>query len=420
MKKKLIIIAVILLAVIGGYIYFRSKGSSQTPTYQTDTASRGTLISTVSASGNITAGNNINIATNASGTINQVFVKVGDKVTQGQKIATISLDQNALQKQAQAMASLLSAKNQLASAQANLNQLQAAEFSANQKFLNDASMRGLATDDPTYIQEWATWKQAEANYINQAGQIQSAQASLTSAGYAYQQISSTVTSPASGTISNLTIAPGSSVSGETSSGNSNSSTPQVIGTVAREQQTIAEVDLSEIDAAKVTPGKKVTLTMDAFPNKTFTGVVQVIDTNGVVSSGVTTYPATILFDNGAPTMYPNMAVTAKIIINVVDDVIMVPSSAVQTSSSGTTTVRELQKGKLVNVPVTIGDANEASTIIVSGVNEGDTVVTAVINSTTSTGTSGASSPFSGLNRTGGAAGAGAGGGANRSFVRIGG
>ncbi|MCL4384313.1 efflux RND transporter periplasmic adaptor subunit [Patescibacteria group bacterium] len=393
MRKKYVIIGAMILAVIGGYFYFKSKNGNQTPAYQTSQAEKGTLIVSVSASGNITSGNNINISTNASGTINQVFVKIGDKVSQGQKIANLTLDQDALQKQTQAWASYLTAKNQLATAQANINQLQAAEFQANQKFINDAAARGLTTDDPTYIQEWATWKQAEANYQNQSGQINQAQAAQTSAWYAYQQISSTITAPFSGIITSLTIAPGSLITGATSS--STNSTPQVIGTVARQQQTQALVSLSEIDAAKVQPGQKVTMTMDAFPNKTFTGKVLLINTNGQVSSGVTTYPATILFDTNEDNMYPNMGVNAKIITNIKDNVILVPTAAVLTAN-GENMVRILNSGQVSTVSVTTGDANDTQTEIVSGVNEGDTVITSVTSRSNNSGSS--SSPFGGANR----------------------
>ena len=414
MKNKKITVGIIVLLIIGGFLYFRSKNKTSAPTYQTAQAVRETLVTTVSSSGSITSGNNISITTNASGTINQVFVKNGDTVVMGQKIASITLDQNALQKQTQAWASYLSAKNQLASAQSNLYQLQAAAFSANQKFINDAAERDLATSDPTYIQEWATWKQAEANYNNQSGQISQAQASLSSAWYNYQQISSTITAPAPGVISNLTVASGSLISGGTTSSNSTSTTPQTIGTVAKTEQTQALVNLSEVDVAKVKPGMKVTITMDAFPTKTFTGKILVINTNGTVSSGVTSYPTTILFDTTADNIYPNMGVSAKIITNVKDNVITVPSAAVQ-SSNGQTTVRELKNGQLTLIPVEVGDSSDTATEIISGVNEGDLVVTSVIQSSSTTSSSGSSSVFSGLNRGGGAGGAG-----GATFRRIGG
>ena len=161
---------------------------------------------------------------------------------------------------------------------------------------------------------------------------------------------------------------------------------------------MAQVSLSEIDAAKVKAGQKVTITMDAFPTKSFTGTVLLINTNGSVSSGVTTYPVTILFDTSTDTIYPNMAVNVKIITNIKDNAILVPSAAVLTSN-GATTVRELVKGELVLVQATVGDSSDTMTEVLAGVNVGDTMVTSITTSTAKTTTTG-TSPFSGLNRTG--------------------
>ena len=153
--------------------------------------------------------------------------------------------------------------------------------------------------------------------------------------------------------------------------------------------------------------------MNAFPTQTFTGKIVSIDTTGSVSSGVTTYPAYITYDSAIDGIYPNMAVDASIITNVVDNVVMVPSAAVQTDSSGNTTVRVMKNGNVSTVTVTTGASNDTQTEIDSGVNDGDTVVTGsstAAAATTSTGTS----PFSSLGGRG--FGGGGGGGAVRAVT----
>lgn len=390
--KRLIIAGIVILLVIFGAtrIFGQKK---QSATYQTSTAEKGTLITSVSTSGTISSGNSINITSGATGVINTVYVKNGDPVKMGQKIADVTLDQDSQQKQTAAWSSYLQAKNSLASAQSKLYSLQAAEFAANQKFINDAVARDLATDDPTYIQENATWLQSQADYINQSSVITQAQAALSSAWLSYQQTSATITAPAAGTVDNLTITPGLVI---TSSNSSNSTTTlNTLGVVkSSNNQLQANVNLSEIDVVKVKAGQKVTMTLDAYPDKTFTGKVVVVNTNGQVSSNVTTYPTTIQFDSPDTGIYPNMAVTAQIMTNIKDNVILVPSAAVQTSN-GQSTVRVLKNGQVQSVNVQIGSSNDTQTEIVSGINEGDNVVTSV--STTSSGsTSSSTSPFSAL------------------------
>lgn len=396
---------VVLLLVLGfwGYKNFGNKTSA--PGFQTAKVEKGSLVTSVSASGNILSGNSIDITTTATGVVTNVYVKNGEAVTQGQKIADIALDQASQSKLASAYSSYLSAKSSVDSAQAKINSLQSDEFTANQKFINDAVARGLATDDPTYIEEDANWLQAEADYKNQQGVISQAQAALNSASLALSQISSTITAPAAGTVANLILTPGLPISAPSST---TTSSVQKFGTIvmAQEGGLEASVNLSEVDAPKVDPGQRVTLTLDAFPDKTFTGKVGSINTTGTVSSGVTTYPAIVALDTSATNIYPNMAVSAKIITDIKNSVLLVPTAAVITRG-GQSQVRTLQNGKEVDVDVQTGDSNDTQTEITSGLKEGEEVITGTVSAGRSAG-SGSTSPFGGF---GGGRGGGFGGGA---------
>jgi len=411
MRKKIILSIVALIIV--GFIGYKIAGSrSKQPQYQTAAAERGTLVTTVSASGNISAGGTVNITTGATGTVTQIYVKNGDAVVQGQKIADITLDRDAQQRQTQAWASYLSAQNQLNNAKTALYTLQSsmftkwktytdiAENSTNQNPDGSPNATNRTLTQFTTVQD--DWLATEANYKNQQNVIAQTQASLTSAYYNYQLLASTVTAPAAGVISNITIAQGLPVTlSSSSSNNSNSTSTQAVGTITLPEGGVqAIVDLSEVDAVKVVSGNKATMTLAAFPNKTFTGKVLILNTNGIVSSGVTTYPATIAFDTTEKNMYPNMAVDANIITNVKDDVILIPTASVQTTN-GTSTVRILRNGHVSTVSVETGDSNDTQTEIVSGINVGDVVITSVINTTTNTQTR-TTSPFSSFGGGGGA------------------
>ncbi len=386
--SKIRLAIVIILLIAGGYFGYKNYAAkNQAPVYQTAQVQKETLINSVTASGNITTANNVSITIQAAGVVKEVLVKNGDKVTQGQTIATLTLDQASQQKAAAAYASYLSAKNALDNANAKYNSLQNTLFVTNQKLINDAVARGLLTTDPTYIEENATWLQSEADYKDQATAISAAQTSLSAASLNLSQISSTITAPAAGVIKGLTITPGAIVTVTSSSSNS-TSTSQVLGSVYQEGPIQSQVNISEIDSTKVSEGQKATLILDAFPNLTFTGKVVSINTNGVVSSGVTSYPAVISFDSGNDHIYPNMAVTAKIITNIKPDVILVPSAAIQAGQ-----VRVMKNGKVTSVPVEVGDSNDTQTEITSGINEGDNVVVGTTNPSAGTGTGGTASPF---------------------------
>ena len=390
-SKTKIAVLIIMLVVSGYFVYTKISSQNQAPTYQTAQAQTGTLINTITATGTITSANNVNITIQASGVVKEVLVKNGDKVTQGQTIATLTLDQASQQKAAGAYASYLSARNSLDNANAKYNSLQNTLFVANQKLINDAVARGLLTSDPTYIEENATWLQAESDYKNQATAILAAQSSLTAASLNLSQTSSTITAPASGIIKGLTITPGAIVTVTSSSSNA-TSTSQVLGSINQEGSILAQVNISEIDSVKALEGQKATLTLDSFPGVTFTGKVVSINTNGVVSSGVSTYPAVISFDSGNDHIYPNMAVSAKIITSVKNDVVLVPNAALSTGANGSS-VRVLKNKKVITVNVTVGDSNEMETEISSGISDGDIVVTGVVNASSKAASTNTSSPF---------------------------
>lgn len=391
-KHKRITIAFVFI-LIAVFVFLRLRSKRVAPTYQTSTAEKGTLISTVSASGTIVATNNIDVTSTANGLVAKVYVKEGDKVVKGQKLFQITLDASGQQRQSQAYAAFLSAQNSLNSAKASYYTLQASSFAANQKFINDAVARNLATNDPTYIQENDAWLAAESNFNNAGNSINAAQANLTNASIAQAQASSVVVAPVSGTIENITVVPGMAITNSTSSSSSDSSATTVANVVTPGNPA-ATVNIAEVDVAKVKAGQKVTLTFDSIADATFTGIVAGINKLGTSSSGVTNYPATIQFDSPSDKILPNMQVSASIITDIKDDVILVPSSAV-TTQNGQTMVRELKNNVLTNVPVTIGEKSDSQTEIVEGVNEGDIVVTSIITANTTNANSSGTSVFGG-------------------------
>ena len=297
-------------------------------------------------------------------------------------------------RQAQAFAQLLSAQNNLNSAQAKLNSLQSTLFKTNQAFVTDRGVSNPSDQDradPKYIEENAEWLQAEADYKNQQGVISQAQAGLNSAGLAYNAVSSSITAPTDGVISDITIAPGMVVTNTQSSAN-NSISSQVVASIKHTGTPIITVSLSEIDATRVKPGQKATITFDALPDKSFTGRVLGIDTTGTIASGVTSYPATIALDSGDDAILPNMSSSAAIITNVKDNVLLVPSGAVTTRGTQST-VYTMTKGQIESTDVTIGDSDGTETEIVTGLSEGDTVLIGYLPRSSTGGTTSAS-PFS--------------------------
>jgi RND family efflux transporter MFP subunit len=395
-------LGIVLIIGYMGYATFL-KPKSAAIQYQTATVQKGTLITTVSASGSVSSANNTPIVTQVTGAITKIYVKNGDKVTAGQPIANIELDQTSQQKYQQQLASYQGAQNSLSSARSQKDSLKAAMLTADHNFLISALDKGLSTDNNTYMQLKASKDAADANYARQDAVIAQSQTSLSNAALSLQQFSPTITAPISGVITGLSLQQGSVIPAQAINSN-NTISSQDIANITTSGVPVVSVSLTEIDVPKVQIGQKATLTFDAFPDKTFTGTIFSINTTGSVSSGVTTYPVTITLDSANEQIYANMSANSSIITATKDEALYVPTSAVITQN-GETVVRELSNGKVTYIPVTTGISSDTDTEIISGVSEGDKVITAVITPTASSGATTSSSPFSSLSRLGGGGGA---------------
>ena len=416
MLKKIpkLVKIIILLALVGtaywGYRLMSPKTTA--PTYQTGTASLGTIVVAVSGSGTISSANSAAVNTTATGVVKKVYVHDNDTVKAGQKLADLTLDLPGQQQASQAWASYLSAKNALASAQSALYTTQSDMFTQWNTYYNqatsstyqDSNGNPINRELPAVSINNDNWLAAEAKYKNQQNVVAQQQSAVNSAWLSYQQASPTIVASINGTIHGLSIVEGSVIpAGAQNSNGTNSSVK--VANIVTSAQPLVTVNLTEIDVPKVKEGDLATVTATSQPGKTYTGRVMSVNIVGTVSSGVTSYPVIIQLDTEASELLPNMSVQANIITTTKDNALLVPTSAV-TSSNGQSTVRILQNGQEVAVPVTTGLTTDTETEIVSGLTDGETIVTSapIVTKTGSAGQT--TSIFSALSGgRGGAAGA---------------
>lgn len=86
--------------------------------------------------------------------------------------------------------------------------------------------------------------------------------------------------------------------------------------------------IDELDIPKVKVGQTVEITVDALPGQLFSGYVDKININGVTANGVTSYPVKVMVENPDPALLPGMNVSAKIIVEEVEHALTVPLNAV--------------------------------------------------------------------------------------------
>lgn len=174
--------------------------------------------------------------------------------------------------------------------------------------------------------------------------------------------------PFSGTLAQLDIKVGDSVS------------PSTLAGTLITNQSIAELSLNEVDVAKVKVAQKATLTFDAVPDLSIGGTVTRIDTIGTVSQGVVTYGVQITFDAQDSRVKPGMSVTAAIVTDLKTDALIVPASAVKLMRG--VSYIEIQNPvtkAVTRQTVETGLNNDADIEIISGLKEGDSIIIRTIN-----------------------------------------
>jgi len=387
--KKIIVVVVvgILLFFVSGSLF----GSNTQSQITTDTVKKATIVDTVGESGNIQS-NQLTVYSVSNGVIEELYVKNGQTVQKGDKLFQVQSTASS-QDKAQAYASYLSAKTTLDAAQAKINSLQAAAFKANQTFVNDkGSVSNPETSDPNYIQEKATWLQAEADYKNQTAVIAQAQASLNSALLSYQATQdSVVTAQVAGVISNLSYEIGDQVTAA-SSGNSNTDTTAssvlVIGT---DTENVVKIQINEMDINKIKVGQEASVTLSAIKDKTFKGVVTRVDDYGTSNSGVITYNVFVKITDPTEAIKPLMSAVVTIQTTKHENALVVPNSAVKPYKGGKAVqVKDTSKtgNQLKYIQVKTGIKSTNQTEILEGVTEGMEVVTDTSSTTTTTSTGG--------------------------------
>ena len=143
------------------------------------------------------------------------------------------------------------------------------------------------------------------------------------------------------------------------------------------KQRIAEISLNEVDVTKVKTGQKTILTFDAIPDLSITGEVTEIDVLGTVTQGVVTYNIKIGFDTQDERVKPGMSVSAAIITDMKQDALLVPNSAIKSNGNGQY-VEVMTNNMPQSQSVETGLSNDTITEIISGLQEGEQVITQTI------------------------------------------
>lgn len=383
LKKKLFFIGAflfILLLFIGQINQLRRP-----PPYATQKAEKSNIVETVSETGNIASGGTANIYSPTNGVVTEVYTSNGMEVAKGQDL--FAVESIATQQEAQsAYANYLASKASLNAASSNQDVLRSDMFSKWKRYLELATNGTYENgdDSPNTANRTAAefhiaeddWNAAEKKYKDQETAIAQAQAALNSTWLSYQATqNATVKSPIDGTVLNLSVTNGSPVSISTAI---SPQTPVLAITKGSTNEVV--IPLSETDIAKVRPGQKAKIDVDAVNNKTYRGVVERVDALGTKNQGIITYNVYLKLLDSDGNIRPGMSVDAEITTKKLTGVLSVPNSAVKPYKAGKAVrIPGKKKDEIIYIPVEIGVRGKDSTQILKGLKEGQTIITSLSN-----------------------------------------
>lgn len=363
--------------------------------FVTEEVAPANIQNSITATGSVEPVDTVAVGTQVSGIIDKIYVDFNSTVKKGQVLAV--LDTKNL------TSTLNSAKANLQSAQANMQSANAAlgYQRANYNRYKALYQKGLISAND-FESARLSYRQAEEQVAMMKESVVAAQESVrtaqTNLGYA------TIVSPIDGTIINKYVAEGQTVA-------ASFSTPELFG-VARDlkkMQVLADVD--EADIGDVRPGESTTFTVDAYPDDQFQGTVQQVRLGGSTSNNVVTYKVVISTSNADLKLKPGMTANVTIYTQQKSGVLSVPTKALRFTPAketvGKMKIKDISNAKnkvwtiegnnIVAHQVNIGMSDGTHTQIVSGVKQGQKVITGVDVKTDAAATDGSnsseSSPF---------------------------
>lgn len=365
--KRHKLIALTACALVLGcscYGFFGKSKALSMKDFEMVAVSRGDIVEEVTASGKIQPINKVSVGTQISGIVEQVLVDYNDEVKEGQLLAR--LDTALLTESKNDAAARLT----LANAKKKIADLNYARY---EKLYKD-KLIAMATLEEAEI----ALAQAEAEVLTATADVNKAERN-----YGYAQI----LSPVSGTVISKEVEQGQTVA-------ASYQTPTLFQIAEDLSKMQIEASIAEADIGSIKSDMPVTFTVDAYPNDVFKGTVKQIRLSPTEESNVVMYTVVIDVDNSSRKLLPGMTAFVNIVVYSAENVLRIPSSALQFKPNARLkdsverqdlklspmqgVVYQFKDKKLVPVVFEKGISNASFTEIVSGLNEGDSIITEFI------------------------------------------
>lgn len=294
----------------------RSEKQNDRPEYATAPVEKGSVSLTITTTGSLEPTNQITIGSELSGTVREVLVDSNDAVKEGQALA--KLDPTKLLQTTERSRALLD------SAKARVNQ---AKATVKESEANLARLTGLHRISGGRTPSKAEMETAIATVDRAKADLESANAAVSEAAAQVKANESdlsktTIRSPVNGVVLTRSVEPGQTVAAQFQA--------PVLFLIAEDLRRMdLKVNIAEADIGRVANGQKATFTVDAWPDRKFSGSVKKVAFGSVITDNVVTFPTELEVRNDDLSLRPGMTATADIAVAGAENVLLVPNTALR-------------------------------------------------------------------------------------------
>jgi HlyD family secretion protein len=312
--KKAVATLLVLVAIGGsGYAYYRYSKAAPAPTVTTASITRGDIVDRVGATGTLQAVTTVQVGTQVSGTIQNLYADFNSIVKKGQVLAR--LDPSLFQTQIE------QARANLIRSQADLDRLKVGLDDARTKLARANSLSDRQLLPRSELEA------AEVEVRSAEAQIRSAQAQVTQAQASLNQnevnlAHTVIEAPIDGLVISRNVDVGQTVAASMQA-----PTLFVLAADLTKMQVIANLD--ESDVGRIRPGQRVSFHVDAYPAEDFSGTVVQVRLQPIVQQNVVTYATVIDVPNVGLKLKPGMTANVNVEIARKQNVLRVPNAALR-------------------------------------------------------------------------------------------
>jgi len=320
------LVAAVLIAGGVWFFAFRSGGTGQV-TYETSEVDRGNIENSVASSGSVSPLVTVTVGSEVSGKLTEVLVDFNAKVTKGQLLAQI--DPSTFRSRVQsAEADMVVQQATVGSREVDVSTAKVVLDQAQRDYERAMSLyeKGLVSSNDqekarnALEQATNSLKIAQANLNNARSQITKVKATLDQARIELSRTE--IRSPVDGVVISRKVDPGQTVAASMQA-------PELFQIAQDLSQIRIETKVDEADIGTIKEGARATFTVDAYPDRNFSGRVAQVRILGTSQQNVVTYSVMVQADNPRQMLLPGMTANVKIITDERQDVLRVASSALR-------------------------------------------------------------------------------------------